>query len=401
MRDLVRDDVDGAGGEVPALPGGGRSRRQPFSIEHQAVAVIDRIGEELGEGADAQREVLAAHGMHEGLHPPVRVVEAAAVEPLEVVVVGVARVDVCVGERAVEPDVVAVAADIGVARDDASVDHVDRTERVAAHVVGADRGRPQGVGQRERAAEAGDRDLLRIAEDAGGAADGALRLRVAVLEHHGARSCIDEVFADVAARGGANPPGQRVVARLARQHDELTGSRCPEPRSRQCLDRAARVDLDHGRTRVEIDVVIDDAEGRDGLTAPQLAGDVGAEHADAAVVLKRALDAPPGQQRVGTGVPHAQTALAHHARDAIVVRAQLRHRCGIDHLAPAASLRLEAVRPHEEHRETRADESRRQESGAHQLLPRWSSGAPSVRSKGTPASSASVGAMSAGVAGVS
>ena len=138
----------------------------------------------LEKVAREQREIGAAHRVHQALHPQVRVVEAAAVEALEVVVVGEAGVDVRVAEGAVLPLVVGVGAEVASAPScTRPLIDVARPERIPLHVVGADRSagaaRPRGVKvPPKRVAEI----FFESPSTPVRGTDGALRLQVAVVE---------------------------------------------------------------------------------------------------------------------------------------------------------------------------------------------------------------------------
>jgi hypothetical protein len=157
---------------------------------------------------------------------------------------------------------------------------------------------------------------LTVAEDPCSEADDAgLRLHVAVVEHHAARRRVDEVLAHV-QRGGrhrADPPGEREGPARAREHDQfrLRG----DGASGHCRrDDRSRVGRRDGGRDVHADVVVELTEHRDCLAAvSQLAREVGAPDAHAAVVLIESFVLAPGDQRVVGDAAHAQPAGADEA----------------------------------------------------------------------------------------
>ena len=102
VRQLVRDDVERAREVVPRLAAERESRRQPDAVDHHAVAGVEGVDEEVRERIEVARQVRrrAPHRIGQAADPDVVVVETAPAEALEVVVVGVAGIDVRIVHRA-------------------------------------------------------------------------------------------------------------------------------------------------------------------------------------------------------------------------------------------------------------------------------------------------------------
>ena len=115
-------------------------------------------------------------------------------------------------------------------------------------------------------------------------------------------------------RGGAHAPGQRVAVVLA-AGSTSSGVAADLDAGARLDDLAGAVGLDR-RRGVDVDALVDVAEGRDHLAAVQLFGDVGAEHADAAVVLVVALVRRAGDQRIVAPDAKAQVTRSAQAVDA-------------------------------------------------------------------------------------
>ena len=158
-------------------------------------------------------------------------------------------------------------------------------------------------------------------------------------------------------------------------------------------------------TGIDRDVVIERAEDRHRLRAGDLPRDIATEHTHALVDLVRSHDeasrrpaCPPRRSRMRNSPPRSIRV------DALIIGAQLGHRARDEHLRiPRPALRAGRLVP--QHRSRGQGSGTRR--GSEQSPIRHLRGAavrsalPSVRSNVTPASAASVGAMSAGVAAVS
>ncbi len=335
VRELVGDDVEPSREEVDRLTAGRDARRQALAEQHDAVAGVEGVQIEVWHEREELEEVRAPRGVHEANEREVAIVEPAAGESLVVVVVRPAHIDVSVDDGAVGPRVVGVRAQVVCRQLDDLVQVVDRAEVVAAHVVGVDGRRPQPVGRHELPAARRDADLLGVAEHALPAPDGALRLEVAEVERDAAVACIDEVLPDVALRGGAHAPCQHVAVALGQDH-ELRRPADLDPGA-GFDDLAGAVGLD-SRRGVDVDAFVDVAERGDDLAAPQLFGDIGAEHPDAAVVLVVALVRASGHERIVATDAKAQLTRSAQAVEARCPIAEYCGRAGRDGDAPATWL---------------------------------------------------------------
>jgi hypothetical protein len=180
MRQLVRDDVEGAGEIVPALTTECDVGRQSLAEHDDAVAVVEGVDVEVGVLLELREDVVPSHRVDEDLHRAVRVVEPAPVEALEVVVVGPTGVDVSVVNGAVGPGVIGVRRDVVVVHVSGAIQDADQALDIRLHVVGRDCRRTEKVRGEKAAAGRRYRDLLRVAQDAGGPADRTLPLCLAI-----------------------------------------------------------------------------------------------------------------------------------------------------------------------------------------------------------------------------
>ena len=178
----MRDDVERAGEIVPILSAEGDVRRQSLAEHHHAAAVVERVDEVVFVIVDIDLKVRTVHRVHEVLHSDVGVVQTLSPESLEVVVVGISGIDMGIADRAVAPVVVGVGAQIVRRQVDAADQKIVGPDRIAFHVIGLDRWRPQIVAGLELSRRAAHADFLGIAEHTGSPADSRLSLSIAVIK---------------------------------------------------------------------------------------------------------------------------------------------------------------------------------------------------------------------------
>ena len=313
MRQLVADHVE-RGREVSDVDG--EVRRKAFAEHHRAAGALaapERVQIERADDlviVDVLKDVGTRHRMHDRANRPIVVVEAAAAEALEEVVVGPAEIHVRVDDRRIRPVVVGVAGDVALRRVDEPFENVDRASQIAAHVERDNRRRPQPVVGEIAAADAVDADLLFIAERAAAAADGGLGLDVRDALDFGAGLRVDEQAEDVAARRDVRPATPaRTARRRPRAAARAVRARDPAAADRRSARRRGRAPARSRRGRgVDRDVRMDRAEDGDGLRAVALAHQLRAEDARRAVVLIEAIVGAAVHHRVGPALGEAQRA---------------------------------------------------------------------------------------------
>ena len=231
------------------------------------------------------------------------VVQPAPTESLEVVVVGPAGVDMAVDNSRIGPYVVGVGPEIARRQIDHPVQVVDRAHVVAAHVVGVDRGRSQPISCHELAAARRDADLFEVPEHAVALGDCTLRLAIAEVVDDAAVARVDEILTHICRRRGPDAP-REVIGVTLRKDDEFWFA--ADLDSGPFRDRlSSRVGFDGGR-RLDVDALVEIAEGRDDLASIQLLGYICAVDAYAAEVLVVSLVGASADQRVFLADAEAQ-----------------------------------------------------------------------------------------------
>ena len=331
----------------------------------------------------------------------VAVVETATARAGEEVVVGPPLVHVRVDSAAVGPGVVRVGGEVGVV-EPAALEVGEQPGNRPAEVERRHRRGTRGVAQLESLQTRRGRDLLGVAEHAAAGADTRqLRPQHQSLELDDTGVGVDQDQAHVARQADVKTPRQdesAVIGWQDAQRGALDRRRAGAIPQRECARRRGlRVDR---RRDVDLHVFVQPSEHRDDPAAVELPHDLAAEHRQAFVPLRETFVTAPRQLRVLGKAGHVEVAVA-EPRVHVEVPCPDGRRVADGHPHLAGANLCVGRQGADGCRKRRSRQRERHGRARRHFLRASSRSRPVAVGSATPASFASVGAMSAGEAAAS